>query len=138
MRTARRESTRPAERIATRSAPTRNLNRNVALRQEYGPVFVAISTTNEAVADADDGDLINVFGRHIEYRYVVALVYVTALFLDILDTTIVNVAVFPLGEKFHSNNAEWIVLGYTLSLAVWIPASATASLAVEIATKTGP
>ncbi|MEO5725216.1 MAG: MDR family MFS transporter, partial [Ilumatobacteraceae bacterium] len=37
--------------------------------------------------------------------------------------TIVNVAIFPLGEKFHSNSAEWVVLGYTLSLAVWIPAS---------------
>ena len=47
----------------------------------------------------------------------------TALFLDILDTTIVNVAVVPLGEHFHSNKAEWVVLGYTISLAVWIPAS---------------
>ncbi|MEO5723566.1 MAG: hypothetical protein ABIQ39_11205, partial [Ilumatobacteraceae bacterium] len=62
-------------------------------------------------------------GRPIQYKYIVAMVYVTALFLDILDTTIVNVAIFPLGEKFHSNSAEWVVLGYTLSLAVWIPAS---------------
>ena len=59
----------------------------------------------------------------LEYKWVVAIVYVTALFLDILDTTIVNVAVVPLGEHFHSTNAEWVVLGYTLSLAVWIPAS---------------
>ena len=59
----------------------------------------------------------------IEYKWVVAIVYVTALFLDILDTTIVNVAIVPLGEHFHSNNAEWVVLGYTLSLAVWIPTS---------------
>ncbi len=73
--------------------------------------------------DDDDGDRVAVFGRLVQYRYVVAMVYVTALFLDILDTTIVNVAVFPLGVQFHSNNAEWIVLGYTLSLAVWIPAS---------------
>ena len=49
--------------------------------------------------------------------------YVTALFLDILDTTIVNVALPTLGRDFHSGNAEWVVLGYTLSLAVWIPAS---------------
>ena len=47
----------------------------------------------------------------------------TALFLDILDTTIVNVAIPTLGREFHTDNAEWVVLGYTLSLAVWIPAS---------------
>ena len=83
------------------------------------------STTTDAVqgADADDDDRVDVFGRQVQYRYVVAIVYVTALFLDILDTTIVNVAVFPLGKQFNSDNAEWIVLGYTLSLAVWIPAS---------------
>src|SRR5690349_16096312 len=59
----------------------------------------------------------------MEYKWVVGIVYVTALFLDIMDTTIVNVAVVPLGEHFHSNKAEWVVLGYTISLAVWIPAS---------------
>ncbi|MCB9394670.1 MAG: multidrug efflux MFS transporter [Acidimicrobiaceae bacterium] len=57
------------------------------------------------------------------YKYVVAVVYVTALFLDILDLTIVNVAIPALGVEFATENAEWIVLGYTLSLAVWIPVS---------------
>ncbi len=73
--------------------------------------------------DGGHRDVVNVFGHPMEYRWVVAIVYVTALFLDILDTTIVNVAVVPLGEHFHSNSAEWVVLGYTISLAVWIPAS---------------
>ena len=68
-------------------------------------------------------ELVNVFGRRTQYKYVVAIVYVTALFLDILDTTIVNVAIPALGEQFQSGAAEWIVLGYTVSLAVWIPAS---------------
>jgi len=68
-------------------------------------------------------ELVNVFGRLVQYKYVVAIVYVTALFLDILDTTIVNVAIPALGEQFQSGNAEWVVLGYTVSLAVWIPAS---------------
>ena len=64
-----------------------------------------------------------VFGRRIEYKWVVAIVYVSALFLDILDTTIVNVAIPALGRELHTENAEWVVLGYTLSLAVWIPTS---------------
>jgi EmrB/QacA subfamily drug resistance transporter len=66
---------------------------------------------------------IDVFGRQLPYKYVVAIVYVTALFLDILDITIVNVAIPALGREFATENAEWIVLGYTLSLAVWIPVS---------------
>ncbi len=68
-------------------------------------------------------DDVHFLGRTVPYKYIVAIVYVTALFLDILDTTIVNVAIPALGQEFHSNNAEWIVLGYTLSLAVWIPTS---------------
>src|ERR1700753_1836678 len=68
-------------------------------------------------------ELVDVFGRVIQYKYIVAIVYVAALFLDILDTTIVNVAIPALGEQFQSGMAEWVVLGYTVSLAVWIPAS---------------
>src|SRR5437868_3319156 len=47
------------------------------------------------------------------------------MFIDILDTTIVNVALPDLGREFHASTTsiEWIVLGYLLSLAVWIPAS---------------
>lgn len=66
---------------------------------------------------------VDVFGRRLPYKYIVAIVYVTALFLDILDVTIVNVAIPTLGRDFATENAEWIVLGYTLSLAVWIPVS---------------
>ena len=47
----------------------------------------------------------------------------SALFLDLLDTTIVNVALRTIGEEFQTEAIEWVVLGYTLSLAVWIPAS---------------
>ena len=64
-----------------------------------------------------------VFGRQVEYKWIVAIVYVSALFLDILDTTIVNVAIPALGRELSTENAEWVVLGYTLSLAVWIPTS---------------
>ena len=45
--------------------------------------------------------------------------------MDIMDTTIVNVALPTLGRFFHAGNTtlEWLVTGYLLSLAVWIPAS---------------
>ncbi len=66
---------------------------------------------------------VQVFGRKIAYKWIVAVVYVSALFLDILDTTIVNVAIPALGRELRTENAEWVVLGYTLSLAVWIPTS---------------
>ena len=66
---------------------------------------------------------VQVFRRQVEYKWIVAIVYVSALFLDILDSTIVNVAIPGLGRELHTENAEWVVLGYTLSLAVWIPTS---------------
>ncbi len=72
---------------------------------------------------AQGNELVDVFGKRLPYKYLVAIVYVTALFLDILDVTIVNVAIPALGREFATENAEWIVLGYTLSLAVWIPVS---------------
>lgn len=79
--------------------------------------------TSLAPQHATGSDDVQFLGRTLPYKYIVAIVYVTALFLDILDTTIVNVAIPALGQEFRSDNAEWIVLGYTLSLAVWIPTS---------------
>jgi EmrB/QacA subfamily drug resistance transporter len=63
--------------------------------------------------------------NRIPYKWIVAAIFVCAMFIDILDTTIVNVALPELGREFHATTAsiEWIVLGYLLSLAVWIPAS---------------
>jgi len=61
----------------------------------------------------------------LEYKWIVASVFVVGLFMDIMDTTIVNVALPQLARDFHTSTAsiEWVVLGYLLSLAVWIPAS---------------
>jgi EmrB/QacA subfamily drug resistance transporter len=61
----------------------------------------------------------------IEYKWIVAVVFVFGMFIDILDSTIVNVALPDLAREFHASTAsiEWIVLGYLLSLAIWIPAS---------------
>src|SRR3954454_12789156 len=63
--------------------------------------------------------------NRIEYKWIVATVFVFGMFIDILDTTIINVALPELGRHFHASTAsiEWIVLGYLLSLAVWVPAS---------------
>ena len=61
----------------------------------------------------------------IEYKWIVAVVFVLGLFIDIMDTTIVNVAIPTLASEFNvtGTGIEWLVLGYLLSLAVWIPAS---------------
>ena len=63
--------------------------------------------------------------RHIPYKWLVAIVFVSGLFMDILDTTVVNVALPTLGREFHTGTEtlEWVVTGYLLSLAIWIPAS---------------
>lgn len=82
-----------------------------------------MTVTAPDTAGSSGNDTVDVFGRLMPYKYVVAIVYVTALFLDILDVTIVNVAIPAIGKEFNTNSAEWIVLGYTISLAVWIPAS---------------
>ena len=71
---------------------------------------------------ADTPDTVPVLGRAVQYKYIVAAILVSALFLDILDTTIVNVALPTLGREFGAGSTEWVVIGYTLSLAVVIPA----------------
>jgi EmrB/QacA subfamily drug resistance transporter len=61
----------------------------------------------------------------VPYKWIVAAVFVAGVFMDILDTTSVNVALPTLAREFDATTSqiEWIVLGYLLSLAVWIPAS---------------
>ena len=76
-----------------------------------------------AIVFDPEGPPVTIFGRIVAYKYVVATVFVSALFLDLLDTTIVNVALRTIGQEFQTEAIEWIVLGYTLALAVSIPAS---------------
>ena len=58
-------------------------------------------------------------------KAVVAIVFVMALFMDIMDATVVNTALPAIGKELHQSTTQlvWIVLGYLLSLAMWIPAS---------------
>jgi EmrB/QacA subfamily drug resistance transporter len=61
----------------------------------------------------------------IAYKRVVAVSFVVGVFMDVLDVTIVNVALPTIGDRFGATDTglEWVVTGYLLSLAVWIPAS---------------
>jgi EmrB/QacA subfamily drug resistance transporter len=76
------------------------------------------TVTPETIEERDE---VVVLGKSFEYKWIVAGVYVMALFLDILDVTIVNVALPDVGKELHSGNVEWVVIGYTLALAVSIP-----------------
>ncbi len=63
--------------------------------------------------------------KNTEYKYLVAGVFITGVFMEMLDTTVINVALPQLGRHFHAANdsLEWVITGYLLSLAIWIPAS---------------
>jgi EmrB/QacA subfamily drug resistance transporter len=63
--------------------------------------------------------------QRFQYKTVVAVAFVLGLFMDVLDTTIVNVALPSIAHDFNASEAtiEWVVTGYLLSLALWIPAS---------------
>lgn len=60
-----------------------------------------------------------------DQRYVVAAVYVAAMLMNTLDSTIVNVALATLGPEFGVPpvTTEAVVVGYLVSLAVFIPAA---------------
>src|ERR1700704_5296701 len=61
----------------------------------------------------------------IEYKWLVAAAFVAGMFMDIMDTTIVNVALPTLRLNFgvRDGSFEWGVTGYRPSLALWIPPS---------------
>jgi len=61
----------------------------------------------------------------LEYKWLVGIVFVVALFMDLLDMTIVIVAIPTLASEFETNTTtiEWVVTGYLLSLALFIPVS---------------
>ncbi len=63
--------------------------------------------------------------RNAPYKYLVAAAFLFGLFMDLMDLTIVNVALPTLGRQFKTGNEtlQWVVTGYLLSLAIWIPAS---------------
>ncbi len=63
--------------------------------------------------------------RKLEYKYIVGIIFVFGLFMDLLDMTITNVALPTLSRDFSASTTtiEWVVTGYLLSLAIFIPVS---------------
>ncbi len=61
----------------------------------------------------------------LAYKWIVGIVFVFGLFMDLLDMTIVNVAIPKLSEDLNASTTQvqWVVTGYLLSLAVFIPVS---------------
>ncbi len=58
-------------------------------------------------------------------KIAVSVVFVSAMFMNIMDITIVNVALPTIGRTFHitPTSVDGIVISYLVSLAVFIPAS---------------
>lgn len=58
-------------------------------------------------------------------KLAVSVVYVAVLFMAIMDSTIVNVALPTLGHQFHrpTDAVDGVVIGYLVSLAAFIPTS---------------
>ena len=65
----------------------------------------------------------------LEYKWIVGIVFVFGLFMDLLDMTIVNVALPEMARDLKvdpregATTIQWVVTGYLLSLAVFIPVS---------------
>ena len=61
----------------------------------------------------------------LEPKYIVALISVFGMFMNLLDLTIVNVAVPVLASELEASagDIQWVVTGYLLAVAVAIPVS---------------
>jgi EmrB/QacA subfamily drug resistance transporter len=77
------------------------------------------------VGTADAGPTFASVRDRIPQQYVVGAVFVAAMFVSVLDTTIIFVALPSLGDQFDggTSSIDWVVVGYLLSLAALIPAS---------------
>lgn len=65
-------------------------------------------------------------GTGLAYKWVVASVVVFGIFMSILDSTIVNIAIPRLQNAFGAglNDVQWVLTGYTLALGVATPLTA--------------
>jgi len=64
--------------------------------------------------------------RAIPYKWLVAAVFITGLFMDLLDTTIINVALPQMAGNLGATQEEigWVSTGYILSNVVFLPMTA--------------
>jgi len=65
-------------------------------------------------------------GRGLEYKWIVAMVVIIAVFMSILDQTIVNIAIPRLQTTFGADihSVQWVLTAYILTLGVITPTSA--------------
>ncbi len=63
--------------------------------------------------------------RPVSHARAAALVYTVAMFMSIMDTQIVNVALPTLSRDFHATLAstQWVITAYLMSIAICVPAS---------------
>ncbi|RKT87898.1 drug resistance transporter, EmrB/QacA subfamily [Saccharopolyspora antimicrobica] len=63
--------------------------------------------------------------RGVPYKWLVAIAFVFGLFMEVLDMTVLNTALPALGRQFGvgTESLQWLVTGYLVSMAVFIPAS---------------
>jgi len=66
----------------------------------------------------------HLFARY-EYKWLVAVAFTFGVFMDMLDTTILNVALPALSSEFNASTEtlQWVITGFLLSLAISVPAS---------------
>lgn len=64
--------------------------------------------------------------RRLEYKWIVAMVVVIAVFMSILDQTIVNIAIPRLQTAFGADihSVQWVLTAYILTLGIVTPTSA--------------
>src|SRR5690349_2037229 len=62
-------------------------------------------------------------GIGLPYKWIVAFTVVFGMFMSILDSTIVNIAIPRLQTAFGANldSVQWVLSGYTLALGVATP-----------------
>ena len=59
----------------------------------------------------------------LEYKWLVAIAVIFGLFMAVLDTTVVNIALPKLQAVFGAtlNDVQWVITGYTLAQTISIP-----------------
>ena len=63
--------------------------------------------------------------RNVPYERQVLAIYILAIFMTVIDGTMVNVALPTMADDFgvRPSDAEWIAVGYLLAVASVIPAA---------------
>jgi EmrB/QacA subfamily drug resistance transporter len=66
-----------------------------------------------------------VLSTRLNQKVAVSVVFVAAMFMNIMDVTIVNVALPTIGREFHvrPDSVDTVAIGYLVSLSIFIPAS---------------